>query len=95
MKAMDAAECLEPAVRDPPAYGAWNVQIVAAGTGEALPGPAICGVVAGATRPITGSRREVGGVPGGRRRRPWYWLSRADNITAGEGRAATSFDVHR
>jgi hypothetical protein len=27
------------AVRDPPAYGAWNVRIVTAGTGEALPGP--------------------------------------------------------
>jgi hypothetical protein len=23
----------------PPAYGAWNVQKVVAGTGEALPGP--------------------------------------------------------
>jgi hypothetical protein len=27
-------------VRDSPAYGAWNVQMVTAGTGEALPGPA-------------------------------------------------------
>jgi hypothetical protein len=31
-----------------------NVQIVAAGTGETLPGPVTCGVgVAGAWRPIT------------------------------------------
>ena len=26
------------AVKNPPAYGAWNVQIVTTGTGEALPG---------------------------------------------------------
>jgi hypothetical protein len=31
------------APKDSPAYGAWNVQIVARGTGEALPGPATCG----------------------------------------------------
>ena len=38
-----------------PAYGARNAQTVAAGTGEALPGPAACGRSAvGAARPITG-----------------------------------------
>jgi hypothetical protein len=31
-------------VRDSPAYGARNVSRVAAGTGEALPGPVACGV---------------------------------------------------
>ncbi len=31
------------ALKDCPAYGVRNVQIVAAGTGEALPGPAPCG----------------------------------------------------
>jgi hypothetical protein len=42
------------AVRDSPAYGARNVPIVAAGTGEALPGPVTCGfVVIGAACPIT------------------------------------------
>jgi len=30
------------AVKDSPAYGAWNVQKVATGTGEALPGPVAC-----------------------------------------------------
>jgi len=30
-------------------------------------------------------------VLGGSRRRPYYRSSRADNITAGEGRAAASF----
>ena len=28
--------------KNPPAYGAWNVQIVTTGTGEALPGPVTC-----------------------------------------------------
>ena len=39
------------------------------GTGEALPGLVALRVAAGASCPITGSRREVGVVPGGRRRR--------------------------
>ena len=30
------------AAKNPPAYGAWNVQIVMTGTGEALPGPVAC-----------------------------------------------------
>ncbi len=33
------------AVMDSPAYGARNVRIVAAGTGEALPGPPDCAVL--------------------------------------------------
>ena len=43
VKAMEAVKSLEAAVRDSSAYGARNVQKVAAGTGEALPGPATCG----------------------------------------------------
>jgi hypothetical protein len=44
VKAMEDAEDLEvQASKDSPAYGARNVQIVAAGTGETLPGPATCG----------------------------------------------------
>jgi hypothetical protein len=42
------------AAKDSPAYGARNVPIVAAGTGEALPGPVTCGSVTGVWRPITG-----------------------------------------
>ena len=58
-------------MKDSPAYGARNVQMVTAGTGEALPGPVACVLVAaGASHPITGLRREVGVEPGGRRRRP-------------------------
>ena len=55
VKAMEGAEDLEvQAPKDSPAYGARNVQIVAAGTGEALPGPMTCGDrVVGASRPIT------------------------------------------
>lgn len=40
---MEGAEDLDvQALKNSPAYGARNVQIVAAGTGEALPGPATC-----------------------------------------------------
>ena len=42
-KAMEGAEDLDvQALKNSPAYGARNVQIVAAGTGEALPGPVTC-----------------------------------------------------
>ena len=42
---MEGTEDLEMQVpRNSPAYGAWNVSIVAAGTGEALSGPVICEV---------------------------------------------------
>jgi hypothetical protein len=58
------------APRNLPAYGAWNVEKVAMGTGEALAGPAMLRTVAGASRPITGLHREVAGcrvgVGGGR-----------------------------
>jgi len=43
------------AARNLPAYGAWNVQIVTTGTGEALPGPVACEFVTGKSGPITGS----------------------------------------
>ena len=40
---MEGAEDLNvQALKNSPAYGARNVRIVAAGTGEALPGPATC-----------------------------------------------------
>ena len=77
-----------------PAYGALNVWKVAAGTGEALPGPAMLRCCRRSDQPYNRSSREVGVVPGGRRRRPYYRLSRADNRTAGEGRAAASFMRH-
>jgi hypothetical protein len=42
---MEGAEDLDmQALKNSPAYGARNVQMVAAGTGEALPGPVICEV---------------------------------------------------
>lgn len=41
---MEGAEDLEvQALKNSPAYGARNVSMVAAGTGEALPGPVTCG----------------------------------------------------
>jgi hypothetical protein len=43
---MEDAEDLDvQASKNSPAYGARNVRIVAAGTGEALPGPVACGMV--------------------------------------------------
>jgi hypothetical protein len=43
---MEGVEDLDvQALKDSPAYGARNVQTVAAGTGEALPGPVICAFV--------------------------------------------------
>ena len=40
---MEGTEDLDVQVlTNSPAYGAWNVSIVATGTGEALPGPMIC-----------------------------------------------------
>jgi hypothetical protein len=59
-------------VKDSSAYGVRNVQIVTAGTGEALPGPAACGVfgVVGGARSITGGPGKGAacrvGVGGGR-----------------------------
>ena len=44
-KAMEGAEDLNmQALKNSPTYGVRNVRIVAAGTGEALPGPVTCGV---------------------------------------------------
>ena len=62
---------IDTALMNLPAYGALNVWKVAAGTGEALPGPTAlrkCGrrSVPSYNRAI----RELGVVPGGRRRRP-------------------------
>jgi hypothetical protein len=43
---MEGVEDLElQALKDSPAYGARKVQIVTAGTGEALPGPMTCEIV--------------------------------------------------
>jgi hypothetical protein len=78
-----------------PAYGVLNVWKVAAGTGEALPGPTALRKCGGWSVPsYNRSIWEVDWVPGGRRRRSYYRLSRADNRTVGEGRAAASFMRH-
>jgi hypothetical protein len=77
-----------------PAYGVLNVWKVAAGTGEALPGPAMLRSDRRSVPSYNWSTREVGVVPGGRRRRPYYRLSARDNRTRREGRAAASFMRH-
>jgi len=55
-------------VKDCPAYGARNVQKVAAGTGEALPGRnrSLCPWNGGVLQPVRS--QEVDGVSGGSRR---------------------------
>ena len=69
-KAMEGAEDLElQALKDSPAYGARNVQIVTTGTGEALPGPVTCGFCCWSSALYNRRNREVSGVSGGRRRR--------------------------
>ena len=68
-KAMEGVKSLDAALMNLPAYGAWNVKRVAAGTGEALPGPA----AAESRRSVSAYNRFAPGsgrVPGGRRRRP-------------------------
>jgi hypothetical protein len=70
VKAMEDAEDLEvQASKDSPAYGARNVQIVATGTGEALPGPAACGSCCRSVALYNRSTREMSRWPGGSRRR--------------------------
>ena len=53
-----------------PAYGARNAQMVATGTGEALPGPVALRGGPRSDVPYNRPNREVGNEPGGRRRRP-------------------------
>ena len=71
VKAMEGAEDLDvQALKDSPAYGARNVQIVTAGTGEALPGPGDLRI----SCPRSGvlynrPHREMSSEPGGCRRR--------------------------
>ena len=77
-----------------PAYGVLNVWKVAAGTGEAVPGPTMLRSSRRSDPSYNRSIREVGVVPGGRRRRPYYRLSARDNRTRREGRAAASFMRH-
>ena len=78
-----------------PAYGAWNVKRVAAGTGEALPGPAMLRCFAGAI--VSYNRYAPGSGCGA------GWASEAAVLPiepsgttepAGEGRAAASFMRH-
>jgi hypothetical protein len=67
---MEGVEDLEvQTLKNSPAYGAWNVSIVAAGTGEALPGPVTCGVCCRNAVLYNRLPREVSNRPGGRRRR--------------------------
>jgi hypothetical protein len=73
---MEGVEDLDvQALKDSPAYGARNVSTVAAGTGEALPGPAACGLVLperGVLSPVTPGSGSLAG-----------WASEAAVVPAG------------
>jgi hypothetical protein len=72
---------------EPP--GVWGVERSGGGGGNWGGAPRPDGLrkfAVGASRPITGCCREVGGVPGGRRRRPSYRLSLRDDRTRGDGK---------
>jgi hypothetical protein len=86
---------LERVLRNLPAYGARNVETVAAGTGEALPGPAACEFVAGASCPITGLKPGRG-AGAGRESEAAMCTDRAERTTEPPvmGRAAASFMRH-
>jgi len=79
------------AARDCPAYGARNVQKVAAGTGETLPGRS--GLVVPVDRRclITGEEPGSGRGAGRESEAAVVLVEPQDNTTCGEGRAAASF----
>ena len=79
------------AARDCPAYGARNVQKVAAGTGEALPGRSGLTVPADQRRPITGEEPGSGRGAGRESEAVVVLVEPQDSTTCGEGRAAASF----
>jgi hypothetical protein len=79
------------AARDCPAYGARNVQKVATGTGEALPGRSGLAVPAEERCPITGEEPGNGRGAGRESEAVVVPVEPQDNTTCGEGRAATSF----
>ena len=93
-KAIEGAEDLNaPPPKNSPAYGARNAQIVAAGTGETLPGPVICECVGSMPGPFTGRRRLSGN-----RSPPFAALTAArcqSLIRMVNRRVATKIAIHR
>ena len=79
------------AARDCPAYGARNVQKVAAGTGEALPGRSGLTAPVDQRCPITGEEPGSGRGAGRESEAAVVPVEPQDNTTCGEGRAAASF----
>ena len=79
------------AARNHPAYGARNVQKVAAGTGEALPGRSGLAVPVEGRCPITGVEPGSGRGAGRESEAAVVPVEPQDNTTCGEGRAAASF----
>jgi hypothetical protein len=89
---MEAAKILELRPRGTPGrMRARNVQMVAAGTGEALPGRSGLAVPAKERRPITGVEPGSGRGAGRESEAAIVPVEPQDNTTCGEGRAAASF----
>jgi hypothetical protein len=79
------------AARNRPAYGARNVQKVATGTGETLPGRSGLTVPVDQRCPITGEEPGSGRGAGRESEAVVVLVEPQDNTTCGEGRAAASF----
>jgi len=77
-------------VRDSPAYGTRNVPRVAAGTGEALPGPVACGVCCRSVASYNQCTPGSGWLAGWESEAAVVLVELQDNTTCGEGRAAAS-----
>ena len=87
VKATEAVKSLDARPRRTPRRKRTGSVRKAAAAGEALPGPAVCETRRRKRRArLTGPRREVGGEPGGRPRRPHRRLSRTDTQAAGKGK---------
>ena len=92
MKAMEAVKILEAQPRGTPRrMRARNVQKVAAGTGEALPGRSGLAVPVDQARLITGVEPGSGRGAGRESEAVVVPVEPQDNTTCGEGRAAASF----
>jgi hypothetical protein len=89
---MEAVKTLEVQPRGTPRrIRARNVWTVAAGTGEALPGPSALRSKRGQRRPITGVEPGSGRRAGRASEAAVVPVEPQDNTTCGEGRAAALF----
>ena len=87
---METVKILECSREGLPGVGGAERSDSGGGNWRGPPRPGRLRGFVGAVRPITSDELGSGRQPGGRRRWPQYRSSRADNITAGKGRATAS-----